>query len=92
MEEASDSTMDGGTAWAQDKGGNQDKASVMEPYVKGMRHLKVVGLPVRISVKDGGVVTFSDRFRRTKCGVKVGNNVIYNKARSLQLSIIKWQM
>ena len=62
-------------AWAQD-GSTKDKASVMEPYVKGMRHLKVVGLPVRISVKDGGVVTFSDRFRRTKCGVKVGNIVV----------------
>ena len=60
------------TAWDQDVDG-KGKTSVMEPYVKGMRHLKVVGLPVRISVNEGGVITFSDRFRRTKCGVKVGN-------------------
>ena len=60
-------------AWDQDEGG-KGKTSVMEPYVKGMRHLKVVGLPVRISVKEGGIITFSDRFRRTKCGVKVGKD------------------
>ena len=74
MEEVSDlhsTKLD--TAWDQDDGG-KCKTSVMEPYVKGMRHLKVVGLPVRISVNEGGVITFSDRFRRTKCGVKVGNN------------------
>ena len=73
MEEASDlhaTKLE--TAWNQDVDGKGNKTSVMEPYVKGMRHLKVVGLPVRISVKEGGIITFSDRFRRTKCGVKVG--------------------
>ena len=62
-------------AWAQGDGGpSEDKASVMEPYVRGMRYLKIIGLPVKISVKEGGVVTFSDRLRRTKCGIKVGNS------------------
>ena len=74
MEEASDppATLHD-AAWTKGDGGPENKASVMEPYVRGMRHLKLIGLPVRISVKDGGVVTFSDRFRRTKCGIKVGN-------------------
>lgn len=70
------------TAWAQaqEGGGPKDKASsVMDPYVRGMRYLKVIGLPVRISVKDRGVVTFSDRFRRTKCGIKVGNYSLTNQ-------------
>ena len=59
-------------AWDQDRAAQEDKASVMGPYVKGMRLLKIVGLPLRIAIKDGGVVTFEDWFRRTKCGIKVG--------------------
>ena len=72
--ETSDSgaTLHDNIAWDQDGGAQDKKASVMGPYVKGMRLLKIIGLPERISVKDGGVVTFEDRFRRTKCGIKVG--------------------
>ena len=77
MEKVSDfPTTMSDTAWDPGDGGSlEDKASVMEPYVRGMRYLKIVGLPVKISVKEGGVVTFSDRLRRTKCGIKVGNNL-----------------
>ena len=47
-------------------------SSVMYPYCKGMRYLKVVGLPLKITTDKGGVTTFKDMGRRRKCGINAG--------------------
>ena len=48
-------------------------SSVMDPYCKGLRYLKIVGLPIKISNADDGVTaTFEDHGRRRKCVINAG--------------------
>ena len=41
--------------------------SSMQPYYKGLRLVKLLGLPFKINNKDGRDVTFAENFRFMKC-------------------------
>lgn len=47
-------------------------SSVMEPYRKGLRLVKFLGLPVKIQITDKGVC-FEDYLRLVKGGFATGN-------------------
>ena len=48
------------------------QASPMQPYCKGFPVIKALGLPLKISGKNGANVSFDDKHRLVKFGSKVG--------------------
>ena len=47
-------------------------SSIMEPYRKGLRLVKFLGLPLKMQITDGSVC-FEDYLRLVKCGSVTGN-------------------
>ena len=48
-------------------------SSVMEPYRKGLRLVKFLGLPMKIKLSADGNITFEDHLRLVKCSCASGN-------------------
>ena len=55
--------------------GPQQKRShtIMEPYLRGMRLMKLVGLPLKATLAEDGSVVFEEHGRLVKGGFAAGN-------------------
>ena len=45
---------------------------IWDPYVKGLRIFKVLGLPLKITVTEGNKIVFDDHLRILKFGAIMG--------------------
>ena len=48
--------------------------SIMEPYLEGMRLIKLLGLPLKTRFGEDGSIEFEDHLRLVKGGFATGNN------------------
>ena len=51
----------------------QRSLTIMEPYLKGMRLLKLVGLPLKATLAEDGSIVFEEHGRLLKGGLAAGN-------------------
>ena len=51
----------------------KSQISIMEPYLKGLRLLKLLGLPLKTRYAEDGSIEFEDHLRLVKGGSATGN-------------------
>ena len=52
------------------------KLSIMEPYLEGMRLVKLLGLPLKTRLAEDGSIKFEDHLRLVKGGFATGELII----------------
>ena len=50
-------------------------STIMEPYRKGLRFIKLLGLPMKMKLSKDGNLIFEDHLRLLKCGCASGNTI-----------------
>ena len=53
---------------------SNEAKSHFQPYCKGLRLSKLLGLPLKIDLTHEKEVKFEDRLRFVKCGLEIGKN------------------
>ena len=62
-------------------------SSVMEPYRKGLRLVKFLGLPMKIKLSADGNITFEDHLWLVKCSCASGNTNWLNRLEAVSCPI-----
>ena len=51
---------------------SEKPSTIMEPYSKGLRFIKLLGLPMKMKLSKDGNLIFEDHLRLLKCGCASG--------------------